>query len=200
MKFSHLVACAIGAMMFSGTAAKAEDREVTSNVRCESNGNGRNECRVDGLIQSARMAQQQSFAPCQYGYSWGFIDGGIWVGGGCRADFEITSIVEEQTVDPVKLDRRAKRLQRQNKKLREQLAQARAVPVALKRISACVDSASERAGQPATLREIFAATPQKGGKWTIVGTLAFGDKQNRQTGTFLCQTERNQVLNVQYPL
>jgi len=196
----YLLALTLCGITFGSTVSQAEDREITRNLSCNSSGPTRSECPVKNTIQYARMVQAHSIAPCEYGYSWGFMENGIWVGDGCRADFEVTVLIPENTVDPVKLERRVTRLQRRNRKLQEELAAAKSSPTVVKRLMACLDVASKRFGQRPGLRRIQSATPRKGDKWTILGTMTFGKGNNVQSGLFLCQTERQKVINLQYPL
>lgn len=59
-------------------------------VRCESIRGRDNHCPVDtrGEVQ---LVDQLSDSLCVEGNTWGTDRGGIWVRGGCRADFEVTS-------------------------------------------------------------------------------------------------------------
>lgn len=59
-------------------------------VRCESIGSRRNFCRVDtrGGVRITRQLSQRS---CIQGRNWSYTYQGIWVTGGCRADFAISS-------------------------------------------------------------------------------------------------------------
>ena len=58
-----------------------------SSVRCESNDGRTQRCSV--AARDVRLQRQLSSAPCQEGQTWGWDPGGIWVSGGCRADFAI---------------------------------------------------------------------------------------------------------------
>jgi hypothetical protein len=57
-------------------------------IRCESNDNRQTFCRADtrGGVQIAR---QLSSTYCQQGRNWNYDRSGVWVSGGCRADFSI---------------------------------------------------------------------------------------------------------------
>jgi hypothetical protein len=55
------------------------------NVYCASNGNQMARCPV--AWRDAQLVQQKSQASCVRGRTWGFDRGGIWVNGGCRAEF-----------------------------------------------------------------------------------------------------------------
>ncbi len=57
-------------------------------VRCESDNNRTQLCRVD-TRGGVRLVRQESRAPCIQGRSWGYDRGGIWVTHGCRARFEV---------------------------------------------------------------------------------------------------------------
>ena len=62
----------------------------TRAVRCESIGSRRTYCRADtrGGVRIARQISQRS---CIQGRNWSYDSRGIWVSGGCRADFAISS-------------------------------------------------------------------------------------------------------------
>jgi hypothetical protein len=57
-------------------------------VRCESNDGRRAFCRADtrGGVQ---LFRQLSDTDCVRNQTWGWDRDGIWVSGGCRADFEL---------------------------------------------------------------------------------------------------------------
>ncbi len=55
---------------------------------CESNGNRTVYCSVDRGTD-VRFVRQNSRAACIEGQSWGWDRGGVWVSGGCRAEFEV---------------------------------------------------------------------------------------------------------------
>ena len=57
-------------------------------LRCESNNNRSRECPV-GQGGRARLVRQLSSSPCVEGRTWGQHERGIWVTGGCRAEFEV---------------------------------------------------------------------------------------------------------------
>ena len=58
------------------------------NVYCASDDGRRNRCPVD-TGRGVRLVRQRSGSPCNYGTTWGYDRGGIWVDRGCRADYEI---------------------------------------------------------------------------------------------------------------
>lgn len=58
-------------------------------VRCESNDDRSNFCRIPGGVREVDLQRVVSRADCRYGYSWGFRRDGIWVDRGCRADFAV---------------------------------------------------------------------------------------------------------------
>ncbi len=53
-------------------------------VRCESIKGRSQDCRVNGR---ARLIRQLSDTPCEEGKTWGQGRNGVWVTGGCRAEF-----------------------------------------------------------------------------------------------------------------
>ena len=57
-------------------------------VRCESSDGRTNRCNM-AIPGGARMQRQLSETRCQQGYNWGWDRGGIWVSGGCRAEFTL---------------------------------------------------------------------------------------------------------------
>ncbi|MDR2872554.1 MAG: DUF3011 domain-containing protein [Xanthomonadaceae bacterium] len=57
-------------------------------IRCESKSRRRMFCGVTVSV-GATLEEQLSKAPCRYGESWGWDRDGVWVDGGCRADFRI---------------------------------------------------------------------------------------------------------------
>jgi len=60
----------------------------TGYVYCESIDNRRNECRIN-TRGGVRLINQVSRSPCVQGRTWGHTDRSIWVGGGCRGEFEV---------------------------------------------------------------------------------------------------------------
>lgn len=66
----------------------ADWRDGGGIVRCESRDNRTRHCRVDtrgGVV----LVNQLSRSGCWEGSTWGWDRGGIWVSGGCRADFRV---------------------------------------------------------------------------------------------------------------
>jgi hypothetical protein len=61
-------------------------------ILCESNNNDRKYCRVDGR-GGVRLSRQLSDARCTQGSTWGYDNGGVWVDNGCRAEFEVNSLL-----------------------------------------------------------------------------------------------------------
>mgnify|MGYP003610225383 CR=1 FL=1 len=58
-----------------------------ASVRCESNDGRYRQCRTGGGW--VELERQHSRAPCIEGRSWGRTPDGVWVDGGCRADFRV---------------------------------------------------------------------------------------------------------------
>ncbi len=58
-------------------------------VRCESWSYNYNYCSSYGRIYDVRLARQLSNTSCIANYNWGYDGRGIWVSGGCRADFYV---------------------------------------------------------------------------------------------------------------
>lgn len=66
---------------------RGKERQGTGqNLRCESRGGERQECRVSG-VRRVELVQQLSRAECRQGQSWGWDENAIWVDAGCRAEF-----------------------------------------------------------------------------------------------------------------
>ncbi len=64
---------------------------TTVNARpiiCESHGGRPQHCPAD-TKWGVQLVQQLSHAPCMEGRTWGYDRRGIWVTGGCRAQFEV---------------------------------------------------------------------------------------------------------------
>lgn len=59
-------------------------------VRCESTNSRQVLCRVN-TQGGVRIVRQLSHSPCRQGRNWNYDSRGIWVSGGCRADFAISS-------------------------------------------------------------------------------------------------------------
>src|SRR4029077_15710472 len=59
-------------------------------VTCESRNNHRNYCAAD-TRGGVTLGGQRSQAQCVQGRTWGFDARGIWVEGGCRAEFQVNA-------------------------------------------------------------------------------------------------------------
>ncbi len=57
-------------------------------LRCESKGGGERRCPIQ-VDESVRMVRQLSNSACIQDQTWGWSGEGIWVRGGCRAEFEV---------------------------------------------------------------------------------------------------------------
>jgi hypothetical protein len=58
-------------------------------VRCSSDDERLNRCRLDGEIMNVELERQVSGSPCIEGQTWGVESNLIWVDRGCRADFRV---------------------------------------------------------------------------------------------------------------
>jgi hypothetical protein len=67
----------------------------TGTVRCESQGNDRQQCAVERDAR-VELARQLSETPCRERANWGAGPGFIWVSGGCRAEFLVTATAASQ--------------------------------------------------------------------------------------------------------
>jgi hypothetical protein len=69
-------------------AGNSPQRQIVS---CSSDNMKRNYCDAD-VSAGVQLVKQRSEAPCVFNRTWGFENNrGIWVDGGCRADFQIGS-------------------------------------------------------------------------------------------------------------
>lgn len=57
-------------------------------VRCESDKNRHQRCNIN-VARDVRLERQLSKTRCVQRQNWGWDRGGIWVNGGCRADFRV---------------------------------------------------------------------------------------------------------------
>ncbi len=75
-------------------AGNSPQRQIVS---CSSDNMKRNYCDAD-VSAGVQLVKQRSEAPCVFNRTWGFEnDRGIWVDGGCRADFQIGSDPRPET-------------------------------------------------------------------------------------------------------
>jgi len=65
-------------------------------IKCESRGGRWNHCPAK-IGEGAVLAQQLSKQPCLRNQSWGADKQGIWVSGGCRAEFRLLGVEEPAT-------------------------------------------------------------------------------------------------------
>jgi len=88
LRTTFLVVCSLVAAISAGAPRLAAQ---TGTIRCESKGNGRDQCSID---QGARveLTRHLSATPCRENSNWGVARGFIWVSGGCRAEFTVTSV------------------------------------------------------------------------------------------------------------
>jgi hypothetical protein len=61
----------------------------TQYMECASNGYNLNFCAVPGFIVNAAVTNQESFAACQLGNTYGYQGNQLWVKDGCRATFMV---------------------------------------------------------------------------------------------------------------
>lgn len=67
---------------YEGGYGEGDGREL---IRCESRDGRWRQCAVDA--RRVELVRQMSETPCIRGRTWGVDRGGIWVSGGCRAEF-----------------------------------------------------------------------------------------------------------------
>ena len=70
-------------------APRPAPRQGGNHVTCESRNYQYEFCPAGDGIVGAAVARQRSRAPCTLGQTWGWRRNGVWVSGGCEADFEI---------------------------------------------------------------------------------------------------------------
>ena len=90
---------------YGGTVGSAYGSRT---IRCESRGNRWQHCDAD-TSAGAELVRQLSKNPCINGDNWGVDNRGVWVSGGCRAEFRMMAVVSRR-VDawkdrPMRLDR-----------------------------------------------------------------------------------------------
>lgn len=86
----RLAACAVLVpfmVLLAPTPAAAQFGGEWERLRCESRDGRENYCRAS-IGGDVRIRRQLSDAPCREGRTWRWDRGGIWVSGGCRAEFE----------------------------------------------------------------------------------------------------------------
>jgi hypothetical protein len=85
MKRIAAVALIAAAAVFAPRTAHAQQSVVT----CESVNGQRNFCQV-GNVAGVSLRHELSMSPCVQGRTWGTTRDGVWVSGGCRAEFNVT--------------------------------------------------------------------------------------------------------------
>jgi hypothetical protein len=58
-------------------------------LRCESEDGRRRFCPVDTRGSRVELTRQMSRSQCQFARNWGYDRNGVWVNGGCRAEFTV---------------------------------------------------------------------------------------------------------------
>jgi hypothetical protein len=92
--FMVMILAILGALLLLPATALAQSNYGSGNayspqiLRCESIDSNTKYCDAD-TRDGVRMAKQLSKTRCIEGQNWGYDDRGIWVGSGCRAEFEI---------------------------------------------------------------------------------------------------------------
>jgi hypothetical protein len=77
-------------LAFLGTLSAPRLLAQTSTVRCESTGQAQVQCRIpaNAKVELARTLSQEA---CRQRHNWDVAANFVWVSGGCRADFTVTS-------------------------------------------------------------------------------------------------------------
>ncbi len=76
----------IGGYLNGSTGPMTSASIARPSVKCESQDGRRNYCRADTSF-GVTMLRQNSDSSCVRGQTWGYDQDGIWVSGGCRAEF-----------------------------------------------------------------------------------------------------------------
>lgn len=72
---------------------------VSDFIRCESNNGRSNHCPAN-TRRGVELVRQLSRSPCIRGQNWGWNERGIWVSGGCRAEFRVTAHRDDARTTP----------------------------------------------------------------------------------------------------
>ncbi|PJK08227.1 hypothetical protein CO614_11430 [Lysobacteraceae bacterium NML120232] len=99
MKASIFYAVLVAGLYGAAASASAQeaagywnrDMGAASHFICESHDGRYRECRADLRGQRVRLVRQLSRNACIEGRTWGSHYNGVWVNGGCRAEFEASS-------------------------------------------------------------------------------------------------------------
>jgi len=78
-------------LAFLGTLSAPRLLAQTSTVRCESRGTSQQQCPIpsNSRVELTRTLSQEA---CRQGHNWDVAADFVWVSGGCRADFTVTSV------------------------------------------------------------------------------------------------------------
>ncbi len=74
----------------SAEPAQSFGQGQSQTITCSSNNGRRNRCNVN-TRGGVRISRQISGTPCVQNQTWGWDNSGIWVDGGCRAEFIVGS-------------------------------------------------------------------------------------------------------------
>src|SRR3954465_10084364 len=97
MRSWMLLAWSVAALAALGAARPAEAQ--SERLRCESQGNNREECAIERGAR-VELVRQLGSDPCRQnatgGVGWGY----LWVSGGCRAEFAVTTLASAYPSGP----------------------------------------------------------------------------------------------------
>ena len=82
MRKLAILAAAVAAAAFAPSQAQAQQQVVN----CESFSRAQRVCAMD-TTGGVQLVRTWSETPCIQGQTWGLVRGGVWVSGGCRAQF-----------------------------------------------------------------------------------------------------------------
>jgi hypothetical protein len=80
-----------------GAVPRAEAQSDT--MRCESHGDNREECAIERGAR-VELVRQLGSNPCRQNVTWGVGSGYLWVSGGCRAEFAVTTLASAYPTGP----------------------------------------------------------------------------------------------------
>lgn len=167
MRHLNTVAAILTAMgtMAAAPAAMAQDQEV-KRLQCQSGVGQRSSCSAGGEILNAGIVRVNSETPCILGYTWGFEENGIWTGGGCSADFEVTIVTQQAQaqVNPDRLKERLRESRRTIRDLRKEVGQERQARQAIEAELSEAQAQLAQVGKP--------AAASKGAKNWVVQSIA----------------------------
>src|SRR5690349_19557787 len=90
------LSCVVGLTVIESTIAMAAD---AATVKCASQADKRQHCAAD-VSGGVALHRTTSSAACLLGHTWGYDDNGVWVEGGCAAEFTLGESVKGDATVP----------------------------------------------------------------------------------------------------